>query len=360
MARLSTVRLSLLAASVSFLSPVLVAVPQGDAPLLKPGDPAPKLSIAEWVKGKPVESFKKGNAYVVEFWATWCGPCIQGMPDLTDVQKEWGPKGLTVISVTSEDPRNSLANVKTMVEEKGDVMGYTVAWDQGRATSDAWMVAARQNGIPCSFVVDKKGDVAWIGHPMWLDSVVEKVIAGKWHVAKDVEKLKEAEGRLNAIFQASRSDPKDALAKLESFAEDYPKVTESFGGLRFQLLIDARRFKEAGAVGKTLVDKAIERKNAVELNQIAWTIVDPAKDMDGRGLNLALKAAVAANRFTDGEHPAILDTLARVHFLKGDLEKAVEFQRTAVKKAKGTRLESELARTLEGYEAAEKKGGDEG
>ncbi len=52
------------------------------------GDPAPQISIGKWVKGNPVESFAKDQVYVVEFWATWCGPCLANMPHLASLQTE--------------------------------------------------------------------------------------------------------------------------------------------------------------------------------------------------------------------------------------------------------------------------------
>src|SRR5262245_48165741 len=84
------------------------ARPQKSGPTLTIGDKAPALAIEKWVKGTPVESFQNGKVYVVEFWATWCSPCVAGMPHLTELQKKFKAKGVTVIGCTSKDPNNSL------------------------------------------------------------------------------------------------------------------------------------------------------------------------------------------------------------------------------------------------------------
>jgi hypothetical protein len=66
------------------------------------------------------------------------------------------------------------------------------------------------------------------------------------------------------------------------------------------------------------------------LNGVAWMIVDPEFDTTGRDLDLALKAAKRADELAEGKKPEVIDTLARVYFLRGDVADAVRLQKRAV------------------------------
>src|SRR5258708_15219136 len=143
---------------------------------LKVGDPAPKLQNAKWVQGEPVKEFKDGKAYLVEFWATWCGPCRVSIPHLNEIHNQFKDKGLVVIGQDCWEKDESL--VAPFLEVMGDKMSYRVALDdkegskQGKMAEN-WMAAAGRNGIPSAFLVNTHGLIAWIGHPMSLN---EKLI----------------------------------------------------------------------------------------------------------------------------------------------------------------------------------------
>lgn len=147
---------------------------------LRIGDDAPAIRVTNWVKGDALDlrDAKDKNVVVVEFWATWCGPCIASMPHITEVQKHLADKGVRVIGVSKEDPNNSLEKVETFVKENGEKMGYTVAFDKYGDTFDSYMKAANRNGIPCTFIIDRNGKVAWIGHPMNMDEPLADVVEG--------------------------------------------------------------------------------------------------------------------------------------------------------------------------------------
>lgn len=321
---------------------------------LKVGDKAPALSVEKWVKGKPIKAFEPGKVYVVEFWATWCGPCVQSMPHLSKIQTTHKDK-VTIIGLTSEDPNNSLSKVEEMVTGKGDGIAYTIAWDKGQETKDAFFRAAGQNGIPCSFLVDDKGTIAWIGHPMFLDVPIELMVAGKWDAKTGPEAIAKAEAAVKDVWTKARSSPKDALAAYDTLAKDYPGLADHMSDMPFSLAMQARDYATAYKYAGKIVDTAIAEKNSAKLNEIAWNIVDPDADLEKRDLDLAMKAAVKADEFTGSKDAAIIDTLARVYFWKGDLKKAIELQTKAVENAKGQMLE-EVKKSLEEYKKkAEKK-----
>jgi thiol-disulfide isomerase/thioredoxin len=335
-------------ASAALLAPVRAA----DEPTLAIGDAAPALHVADWVKGDEVSRFEPGSVYLVEFWATWCGPCIASMPHLSELQKTYQRDGLTIIGMTSEDPNNSLEDVRKMVTAKGDGMGYTVAWDVERQTNAAYMKAAGLNGIPASFLVDQTGNIAWIGHPAELDIPLAHVVAKTWDYEKGPAMMKAIREARTAVYRAADAQPETAYDLLAAFRRDYPLAAEGLESLHFSIAsrIPAKE-DEATELGKQIVHEAIASEDAMGLNMFAWNLVDPEAERANRFLDLALVAAEQASELAGGEDGAILDTYARVYFWRGDLEKALELQRLAVEHTEG-RMQESLKEVVLEYEKA--------
>lgn len=113
-----------------------------------PGKSAPAFTLTD-LDGKPVSlADYKGKVVVVDFWATWCGPCNMEIPHLIELQKEFEPQGATILALSvDEDPP---ATVKQFVTEKG--MNYPVVMaDQD--TQGKYGVT----GYPTAYVIDKTG-----------------------------------------------------------------------------------------------------------------------------------------------------------------------------------------------------------
>jgi len=121
----------------------------------------------EFVKGDPVESFQTNQAYVLEFWATWCPPCRTSIPHLTELQKKF--KDIVFIGISNEEK----AVVSKFAKEMGSKMDYRVAVDPEGITQK-YMTKYNVQGIPHAFVIDKEGKMCWHGHPT--DNSFEKTL----------------------------------------------------------------------------------------------------------------------------------------------------------------------------------------
>ncbi|MBS0196609.1 MAG: TlpA family protein disulfide reductase [Planctomycetes bacterium] len=148
---------------------------------LKAGDKAPTLAVSKWVKGDAVSGFEAGKVYVVEFWATWCGPCRASIPHLTELQKKNKDVVFMGIAASERMPKEGgdtrLETLKKFVDDKGSEMDYRVGYDPDRKMSETWMRPAGQDGIPCAFLVGGDGKIAWIGHPSDLEEPLAKAVA---------------------------------------------------------------------------------------------------------------------------------------------------------------------------------------
>ncbi|MCA9001356.1 MAG: TlpA family protein disulfide reductase, partial [Planctomycetes bacterium] len=245
------------------------------------------------------------------------------MPHLNDLQSKHADDGVTIIAVTKEDSSNSLDKVKKMVQDKSDVMGYTVAWDDGSSTYEAYMTATGQRGIPTSFIIDPKGRLAFIGHPMELDEPLKRVIAGTWDPIEDGRKLEEAKAArramskdLNRLHTASQHSVEgkgagELLEMWKALAEKYPDGIQAAEDLHYRVLTAAGAYEDALPIGHRLVAEKVAAGDAAGLNGFAWDIVDPERNLAQRDLALALYAATVASNLEHHKNAPILDTLAR-------------------------------------------------
>ncbi len=287
------------------------------------GDKAPKLEISHWLKGEQIDQFEKDKVYVVEFWATWCGPCIASMPHISELQEKYKDYDVTFIGV-SDEPLQTVVGF-LFKEHKGDKKihndrtHYTLTTDPDKSVYKAYMEAAGQRGIPTAFIVGKDQKIEWIGHPMSIDKPLDAVVRDSW-------------------------DRTEAKKKFESKAQmqkDFEKA--------FELLATADGAKEGYEIAKRVAEYYWEEPMA--LNQIAWYIVDD-ENVKVRDLDFALKTALQANKLTEEKNAAILDTVARVYYEKGDLKNALKWQTLAVKHAEEGPMADDLKKALEKYQKA--------
>ena len=114
------------------------------AQALDVGDPVPELAISKVIKGDDVKGTYKdrGQITVVEFWATWCGPCRQSIPHLTELQKKYADKNVRIIGITDE----AEAQVKGFVPRE-EWLPFSDPELQTLAAVRRWLGAARFDAV---------------------------------------------------------------------------------------------------------------------------------------------------------------------------------------------------------------------
>jgi thiol-disulfide isomerase/thioredoxin len=371
------------------------------------GDPAADLKIKKWIKGEPVEiAAGDKNIYVVEFWATWCGPCRTSIPHLTELQKKFKDKNVIFIGVSDEKE----GVVRDFVQQMGSKMDYRVVIDDSRKTSAGYMEKYEIGGIPHAFVVQNK-KVLWQGHPMdRLEETLEKVTSGKYDLAAEKKKLKasallgefaeavsegkndradELEKELLAMsqdlkdivpggefkpaefrkqirtralmqqyFQALMAEEKDEaektrqelktlspdadLAPLEARAEMARLHQQYFEALSTS---GTKAKADAEKLGPSLAGKL--KGEPQMANEVAWNILT-SDEVKYRDTALALQIARQACEDSKWEDGTILDTYARALFDTGKKKEAIEYQEKAIANAP-SEIKKDLQETLERY-----------
>jgi thiol-disulfide isomerase/thioredoxin len=124
-------------------------------PIPKVGVAPPEVSAKDWLNTKkaPTLAGLKGRVVLVEFWATWCGPCVAGIPHLNKLHDDYGRKGLTILSFTDQS-RQGIENFT-----KTRPIKYIIG--TGSELASEYDVS----GIPHAFLIGKDGKLLWEGNP---------------------------------------------------------------------------------------------------------------------------------------------------------------------------------------------------
>jgi peroxiredoxin len=121
---------------------------------IKVGDPAPEFSARDLADHDVnLADYRGRKVVLIDFWATWCGPCKMAMPGLQSVQDDFKSRGLEILSVNQGE---SSEQAGSFMKKKG--YGFHVLLDPDSAIGDKYAV----RGIPTVVVVDKTGMVRFI------------------------------------------------------------------------------------------------------------------------------------------------------------------------------------------------------
>jgi peroxiredoxin len=117
------------------------------------GGPAPAFTLTTLEGQAGALSQYKGQVVMVNFWATWCGPCQQEMPLLDQMYKKYKPAGFTLIGVNVDKEAPA---VKELLARKP--VSFPVLLDPANQVSKAYHV----DEMPSSVIIDRKGEIRYI------------------------------------------------------------------------------------------------------------------------------------------------------------------------------------------------------
>ena len=343
------------------------AKPAGEEKTLTIGDKAPDIDIEHWVKGvemdrrgnfEPLKSFGDGKVYVLEFWATWCGPCLVGMPHLSELQEKHADDDVTIIGVSNETLPKVIdflfLNDRRDGKLNNDRTHYTLTTDPDQSVWNDFFRAAGQRGIPNAFIIGKSGHIEWNGHPMNMDEPLKAVVSGEWDRGafkaqweKEQKAEREAMAARPAMTDARRNQDWPALIKIFDDLIAANPESSTYKIQKFQLMLGQMN-QPAKAYDYGLKVAKAHWDETTVLNGLAWFVADDAT-VATRDLDFALTLATRAAELSEHKEASILDTLARVYYEKGDLKNAVKWQTNAAENTVEGAMRDGILESLEKY-----------
>ena len=317
--------------------------------VLAVGDAAPPLSASRWFLGEERTAVTPGRVTLVEFWATWCGPCIAAMPHISSLARELGDEGLDVVAVSLDRGDDAAQVVESFLQERADIVDFEVMLDDGE-TNRTWFEAAGQTGIPSSFVVAQDGRLAWIGHPMRpasqgdgyeLDRVIKGLLDGTYdidaqasaaneaasaaaEIAAQVDELSAEMGRL-----WSAGDRRGVLDYIDQIVAIDPESSHDLAQRKVEILLfELGEADEALDAAKSMLAGPYEDDASMQL--MMASLFSGAADPGEAGRAFAVSTAQDVVALTDGTEPNALVVLAEAHFAAGQPESAAGTLRAAM------------------------------
>ena len=147
-----------------------VQSPEGYVPAVFPR-PAPEFSMRDLDGNEVSSEVFRGKALLLDFWATWCPPCIDDLPELTRLHAQYADAGFAVLSVSIDEGRDAARKVRRMIKRRD--ADHPVFLDS--LESPAWGTY-KVRVVPTQFLIDAEGKIAREWRKVKVPGHVEEVL----------------------------------------------------------------------------------------------------------------------------------------------------------------------------------------
>jgi hypothetical protein len=245
---------------------------------------------------------------------------------------------INVIAVASETPQQIQAMIQAQRAERqlATQLSLVLSDPEGR-WRDAFLVPTNRKRLPIAIAIDRDGRIAWHGPalPEAAGYPMAMISANRWNIDDYIARV-----RLNVlrnkntarIFEARRQArlDNDFQKVLDVYQEIYELDPENILNKlsRYDFMLAEMNQPElAYPYGRELADAYAD--DYITLNDLAWEVVSNP-DIQSRDLDFALDMSQRANALRAYADYALLDTHARIHWMRGDRDRAIEWQRRSV------------------------------
>jgi len=146
---------------------------------------APDFTFTHFFNTDPVDlKGLRGQVVMIDFWATWCGPCIGTFPELREIHAEYKDKGLYVLGVTGfqgsmsnhgKDRVTELSEEEELALMPEFIKHQNVTWPLAFSDRNCYDIEYGITGIPTSVIIDKQGIVRLFTHPANKDKIISLI-----------------------------------------------------------------------------------------------------------------------------------------------------------------------------------------
>ncbi|MDG2022767.1 MAG: hypothetical protein P8J59_12545 [Phycisphaerales bacterium] len=302
------------------------------------GEAAPPPPTGTMIKGDSITGWNTTGPTILLFWSPFVGGTGAHLAQLGDVGAK--SEKIETISIAS-GPRSRVEDMLDNLPGRTPIAPRTILDDTGQ-WRQAFVEPLGLTTLPAVVALDASGEVVYHGPMNTASIALAKISSNNWSSSSyrnsvlEYNARKQASIALNEMrgrVRRGQATPEEAIALAEELIELDPRN----GGRQVSkfdtLLTLAGRPDDAYAYGREIAERFPD--NYLILNDLAWNTVS-LPDVSRRDLDFALEMSRRANAIQGYADHSVLDTLARVWWMRGDADEAIRWQLKAVARAFGT------------------------